>query len=97
MKFNLKTIILVALFVFYLVIILSNLFIREGLENKDVETTSEEMDATPTPSASATATSSSTEEATEETTEESTSTPGPTKKGNETRATTASSTKKSAD
>lgn len=95
MKFNLKTIILVALFVFYLVIILSNLFIREGLENKEVETTSEEMDATPTPSASATA--SSTEEHAAEDTEEATSTPGPTKKGNETRATTASSTKKSAD
>ena len=94
MKFNLKTIILVALFVFYLVIILSNLFIREGLENKEVETTSEKMDATPTPSASATASASSTEEDAEEATEESTSTPGPTRAAT---ATTASSTKKSAD
>ena len=34
LKLNLKTIVLVALFGFYLVILLSNLFIREGMETK---------------------------------------------------------------
>ena len=53
-KLNLKTIVLVALFVFYLVILLSNLFVREGLENnetpdkKEEEEGSDETTATPT-------------------------------------------------
>jgi cytoskeletal protein RodZ len=52
-KLNLKTIVLVALFVFYLVILLSNLFVREGLENnetpdKEEEEGSDESTATPT-------------------------------------------------
>jgi hypothetical protein len=53
-KLNLKTIVLVALFVFYLVILLSNLFVREGLENnetpdkKEEEEESDETTATPT-------------------------------------------------
>jgi len=52
-KLNLKTIVLVALFVFYLVILLSNLFVREGLENNETpdekeEEGSDETTATPT-------------------------------------------------
>lgn len=51
-KLNLKTIVLVALFVFYLVILLSNLFVREGLENNETPDKKEEKeegsDATPT-------------------------------------------------
>lgn len=38
-KLNLKTIVLVALFVFYLVILLSNLFVREGMETKKPKAT----------------------------------------------------------